>query len=329
MKSVVLRQFGEPNQVLSIQDLPKPTPKSGEVLVRMLASPINPSDLMMVRGVYSYTPTLPATPGFEGVGVVEASGGGVLGWYQKGKRVAVASQKAGCWAEYVVIPAKQAVPIPASLPIEQAASAFVNPTTAYVMTQRVLQVPARECLLQTAAASAVGKMVIRLGTKLAFKTINVVRRKEQKQELLDLGADAVVATDEEDLTNAVVWLTNGAGVRYALDPVGGEVGSAAAKCLGKGGKLLIYGSLAFQPTCFSPRDMITNDTSIESFALGRYMQKLSLLQKLRLITIVNSLSATGVLQSPVGNKFPLDRIHDAVADAERQGRGGKTLLTIG
>src|SRR5262245_18222798 len=123
MRALVLERFGEPAEVLDVKDVPKPTPKSGEVLVRMLASPINPSDLMMVRGVYSYLPKLPATPGFEGVGVVEQSGGGVIGWYQKGKRVAVASQQAGCWAEYVVILAKQAVPIPTSLPIEQAATA--------------------------------------------------------------------------------------------------------------------------------------------------------------------------------------------------------------
>src|SRR5262245_22287952 len=126
MRAVVVDRFGEPAEVLAVKDIPKPSPKSGEVLVRMLASPINPSDLMMERGVYSYSPTLPATPGFEGVGVVEESGGGVIGWYQKGKRVAVATQRAGCWAEYVVIPAKQAVPIPASLPVEQAAAAFVN-----------------------------------------------------------------------------------------------------------------------------------------------------------------------------------------------------------
>jgi NADPH:quinone reductase-like Zn-dependent oxidoreductase len=329
MRAIVLDRFGEPAEVLAVRDVPKPSPKSGEVLVRMLASPINPSDLMMVRGVYSFSPTLPATPGFEGVGVVEGNGGGVIGWFQKGKRVAVASQQAGCWAEFVVIPAKQAVPIPASLAIEQAATAFVNPTTAYVMTQRVLNVPAREWLLQTAAGSVVGRMVVSLGKKFGFRTINVVRRRDQVKALQDLGADAVIATDEEDLVDAVMRLTNGAGVKYAIDPVGGDTGSAVTRCLGPQGKLLVYGSLSSQTYRFSPRDMITNGTTIESFALGRYMQSLSLLQKLSLITVVNSLTATGVLRSPEGNQFPLDRIGEAVADAERPGRGGKTLLTIG
>jgi NADPH:quinone reductase len=328
MKAIILSRFGEPGEVLSVVDVPKPTPKSGEVLVRMLASPINPSDLMMVRGVYSYSPMLPATPGFEGVGVVEENGGGVIGWFQRGKRVAVASQKAGCWAEYVVIPAKQAVPISASLSLEQAASAFVNPTTAYVMTQRVLNVPSGEWLLQTAAGSVVGRMVIALGKKFGFKTINVVRRREQKKELEALGGDVVIATDEEDLVGAVMKSTNGAGVKFALDPVGGETGSAVTRCLGSGGKLLVYGSLSFQDTCFSPRDMLTKDLTIESFALGRFMQRLNLIQKLGVIRAVNSLTSSGVLVSPEGNKFPLERVREAVADAERPCRGGKTLLSI-
>jgi NADPH:quinone reductase-like Zn-dependent oxidoreductase len=85
MRALVHDRFGEPGEVLSIKDVPKPTPGPGQVLVRMLASPINPSDLMMVRGIYSYSPQLPVTPGFEGVGVVEESGGGLIGWFQKGK----------------------------------------------------------------------------------------------------------------------------------------------------------------------------------------------------------------------------------------------------
>jgi NADPH:quinone reductase-like Zn-dependent oxidoreductase len=225
-------------------------------------------------------------------------------------------------------PAKQAVPIPDSLSLEQAASAFVNPTTAYAMTQRVLKVLPHQWLLQTAAASVVGKMVVALGKHFGFKTINAVRRRDQVQELKDLGADEVVVTDDEDLAAAVMRITAGFGVMCALDPVGGETGTAVAKSLAHGGRMLVYGSLSFQPTCFSPRDMLTKGSSVESFALGRFMQRLSLIQKLGVIRAVNKLTASGVLRSPEGNKFPLERIREAVADAERTGRGGKTLLVV-
>src|SRR5688500_16050142 len=99
MRAVVFESFGEPADVLRARDRPEPQPKAGEVRVRMLASPVNPSDLMTVRGVYGQLPTLPATPGYEGVGVVEAAGGGLIGKFLVGKRVAVLNRAGGNWAE--------------------------------------------------------------------------------------------------------------------------------------------------------------------------------------------------------------------------------------
>ncbi len=195
MRAIVFEEFGEPAEVLRIKEVPLPVPKPGEVRVRMLASPINPSDLMTVRGTYGKRPTLPATPGYEGVGIVEASGGGLLGKFLLGKRVAVMNRQTGNWADYAVIPAKQAIPLSSQLPLEQAAMFFVNPATAYVMTREVLQVPKGGWLLQTAAGSALGRMVIRLGKHFGFTTINIVRRPEQVDELKSLGADEVLVFD--------------------------------------------------------------------------------------------------------------------------------------
>src|SRR5437868_14698593 len=92
MKALVFGRFGEPSEVLQLQDGPVPEPGAGQVRVRMLASPINPSDLMTVRGQYGRLPSLPATPGFEGVGIIEAAGPGLLArlrGLKPGRRVAV------------------------------------------------------------------------------------------------------------------------------------------------------------------------------------------------------------------------------------------------
>ena len=98
MKAVVFDRYGPAAEVLTVRDdVPKPTPARGEVLVRMLASPINPSDIMYTEGKYGLKPHLPATPGFEGVGVVEGTGGGLLGWLRSGKRVAVVNDRVGNW----------------------------------------------------------------------------------------------------------------------------------------------------------------------------------------------------------------------------------------
>src|ERR1700712_1028935 len=114
MKAIVCPQWGEPDQVLEVRDVAAPVWGPGQVRFRMLASPINPSDLFMVRGLYGFQPPLPCTPGFEGVGVVE-EGRGLLGWRVRGRRVAVLNSQSGNWAEQVVIPARQAVPVPDGL----------------------------------------------------------------------------------------------------------------------------------------------------------------------------------------------------------------------
>ena len=334
MKSVQFEQFGDPASVLQIRDVEVPQPKSGELLVRMLLSPVNPSDLMTVRGVYGKLPKLPCTPGYEGVGVVEASGGGLLGKLLVGKRVALLNGINGNWQERTTVLAKQAVPLPKSLPAEQGATFFVNPTTAFAMTQRVLAVPAGDWLLQTAAASELGKMVVRLGRRVGFKTLNVVRRAEQAETLKSLGADAVVVFDPakqsaDELRAEVLRVAGERGVRFAIDPIGGATGSAVVKCLAPNGRMLVYGTLSPEPLSFSPRDLMTPGASIAGFWLARWMPQLSLIAKVKLIRTVSGLIQEGVLTSQIGEVFPLDRISDAVRAAETSGRAGKVLLRIG
>ena len=105
MKAIVCDRFGDPAEVLQLRDVPPPAaPQSGEVRVRMLASPINPSDLLMVQGLYGKQPRLPCVPGFEGVGIVEA-GSGLLAKRVLNKRVAVLNSAGGNWQEQVIIPA--------------------------------------------------------------------------------------------------------------------------------------------------------------------------------------------------------------------------------
>ena len=141
MKAIVFERFGEPREVLQVREVSMPAaPAAGQVRVRMRMSPINPSDLMTVRGMYGRLPTLPATPGFEGVGVIDAVGSGWLAklrGIKPGRRVAVLNSKGGNWQEYVDLPARQVVPIPDDLPDDQVAAFFVNPATAVIMMTAV------------------------------------------------------------------------------------------------------------------------------------------------------------------------------------------------
>ena len=329
MKAIRFRRFGNPEEVLEIQDLPMPQPGPGQVRVRMTASPINPSDLSVVRGQYGKLPALPATPGFEGVGVVEAAGRGLLGRLRLGKRVAVLNGEGGNWQEQVIIPARQAVPIPPAIPDDQAASFFVNPASALIMTQFQLRVPAGAWLLQTAAGSALGRMVVRLGKTAGFRTINVVRRREQAEELLRLGGDAVVCTAEESLEERVLKLTDGAGVPFALDAVGGATGSAVVRCLAPGGRLVVYGTLSGEPLTIESRVLMTGDRRVEGFWLSNWVRHQRPLTMLRLFRRIRRLMAGGIFTTPIAASFPLSEIHAAVRRAEAPARDGKILLKIG
>ncbi|MEX0702503.1 MAG: zinc-dependent alcohol dehydrogenase family protein [Planctomycetales bacterium] len=333
MRAAIFDRFGDPIDVLQLRDLPLPEPAPGQVRVRMLASPINPSDLMHVRGVYGKRPTLPAGAGFEGVGVVEKSGGGILGRFLAGKRVAVMNRAGGNWAEHVVVPAKRVIPLDSSLPLAQAAMFFVNPAAACVMTRRVLAVPRGEWLLQTAAGSALGKMVVRLARHEGFRTLDVVRRAEQAEELRQLGADRAIVFDPDrhdpaQLREQVLEATGGAGVKYAIDPVGGRTGSAVVGCLGDDARLLVYGTLSDEPLQFSPRTLMTAGARVEGFWLARWMESHGLVARLSLVRTITRLMKAGVLVSEVASEFPLVRLAEAVRAADQPARGGKILLAI-
>jgi NADPH2:quinone reductase len=331
MRAVVFDHFGEPPDVLGVRDVPAPSVAPGLVRVRMLMAPVNPSDLMVIRGIYGRLPDPPATPGFEGVGVVEEAGAGLLAklrGLKPGRRVAVIHSKGGTWAEQVVVSARQAIPVSASLPDEQVASFFVNPGTALVMIRWVLRVPPGAWLLQTAAASALGKMVIRLGKHLGFRTINVVRRRDQVEELRQLGGDHVVCTADENIEDKVTHITGGQGVRYALDCVGGSMGQGAISALGAGGRLLIYGTLSGEPIPLEPRRIMTGQKRVEGFWMSDWATAQNPLTMLRLFNQIDALLRAGVLTTPVQEVFPLDRVADAVRLAETPGRHGKVLLRV-
>ena len=328
MKAAVFESFGEPSQVLGIRDVAPPEPGPGQVRVRMIASPVNPSDLLVVRGRYGVLPRLPATPGFEGVGVVDKAGPGILGKLVEGKRVAVINSAGGNWAEYAVIPARQARPIPADIPDEQAATFFVNPATALALVRHVLAVPRGEWLLQTAAGSTLGKMIIKLGRHDGFKTLSVVRRSEAKDELIRLGSDSVISSSEGPIDEQVRQITGGEGVRYALDPIGGEAGTAVFRSLAQRGQMIMYGTLSGEPVQVDPRQVISGQKVLKGFWLGYWMKDRSIPAALLLFREIAALIRKGVLNSDVGPSYPVDQISEAVAHAERLARGGKVLLTF-
>lgn len=333
MLAIEFLNCGDPSQVLRVSDREVPEPKSGQVRVRMLCSPLNPSDLLFVRGQYTTKAEFPQVPGFEGVGIVEAVGGGLRGRLFRGKRVVVLNQHGGTWTQHAIVPDSRVIPVPKSLSDIQAATSFVNPMTAWMMVQQVLRVPRKGWLLQTAAGSILGRMVIRLGQHFGFYTINIVRSEQAARQCREAGAEHVIRWDEavdsaQDLQCRVAEVMGAAPLNFAIDAVSGQTGTAVLQCLSKNGKFLAYGTLGAEPLAVPTREMMSNQWSIDSFWLGHRMQSLNLLKKLRVIRKVQKLIQAGILATPVAEVFPIAELQSALALVEKRDCDGRVLLSM-
>lgn len=326
MRALRFNRAGEPLDVLRLDDVPIPTPGPGEVRVRITHRPINPSDLLTVRGVYPIQPTLPGSPGLEGVGVVDALGDGVIN-LARGQRVISLAGVPGTWAEQLVIPAERALPVPDAVNDQVAAQVLVNPVTAWAMLHDELALAKGDWVLQTAAGSTLGRLVIQLARHRGIHTINVVRRRAQVQPLLDAGADAVVCTENESLVDRVRAITGGKGVRGAIDAVSGPEGADVARCLAPGGTMLtmgVLGGATLGP--IDAGDLLFKGASIRGFWLTNWFMRQTPESVGHALTEVLTLLATGVMKPDVAAEYDLADFREAIAHAERPGRNGKVLL---
>lgn len=351
MKSAWIDLFSEDSSRVEVRDVPQPSPAPGQVLVRMLKAPVNPSDFNYIDGTYerafarliwnrelnqpSASPGAdpiappPYSLGVEGVGIVEASGGGFLGNRLLGKRVAVVSGPPnGTWQEKTLIDARRAFPVPRSLSNEQACSFFVNPLTALVLVRQVLKVPRGAVVLQTAAGSALCQMVRNLGRADGFRVIDVVRSRAGAERLREQGSKYVIALEDQDLLEAVHQFVP-EGVQYVLDCVGGSTGSEALRTLAPGGRMVCYGTLSGEPISLPPRDIMMPMSRIEGFYLAAYLNDRTLFQRLGLVRRTAKLIESGVLGTSVEKTYALNEIHAALEHARRPGRSGKVLLGFG
>jgi NADPH:quinone reductase-like Zn-dependent oxidoreductase len=324
MQSVRFHEFGNPAEVLRIEDVPKPELGAGQVLVKMRARPINPSDLLTVRGLYGALPVPPATPGLEGMGEVAEVGEGVT-HLRTGQRV-ISLGVAGTWQEFIVAPAAQLIPVPDAVGDQTAAQFVVNPLTAWIMTVEELALQPGEWLLQTAAGSTLGRVVLQIAKQRGFKTINVVRRREQAEELKALGADEVICTDEENIAERVRQITGREGLKKAIDAVGGETGAAVVSAFGRGGVMLVYGLLSGRPMPIDGGRMIFTSSTVRGFWLGDWMRTAPPERQQAVTGEMLRAMASNEIVPPVEAEYPLSEILAAVSHSERPGRSGKVLL---
>ena len=196
MQQLQLVAYGEPSDVIELNRVPEPALGQEDVLVSMEAAPINPSDFMLVRGIYHVRPAFPFPVGAEGVGRVIQTGSKVDGAL-RGRRVLILpTYEQGTWADQVVVPARNVVPMSDDADPLQLSMVGVNPATAYLLLNRYASLMPGDWIGQTAANSAMGQYILKLAKLAGVKTLNIVRRKrlQSKYGVWEVTASSSKAT---------------------------------------------------------------------------------------------------------------------------------------
>jgi NADPH:quinone reductase-like Zn-dependent oxidoreductase len=326
MQAVVLRSYGEGWDNITVDHQPVPRPGAGEVLIRVAAAPINPSDLAFMRGLYAFKKTLPAVPGLEGSGTVVATGSGVLARRLQGKRVACAApDTGGTWAEYVVTSARTCLTLPATVSDEQGAMVLVNPLTAWALVDIARRRRTR-ALVQTAAAGALGHMIARLCLRRGLEAIHIVRRPEQVRALQEARAAHVLDSSAPDFDTMLADLCRRLRATLAFDAVAGSMTGRLLAAMPRGSQIIVYGALSWEPCTLDPGDMIFAGKSVTGFYLPHWLghkglPSLALLQR-RVMPLL-----TGDLRSEIQARFPLADARQALQTYETGMTRGKVLFT--
>jgi NADPH:quinone reductase-like Zn-dependent oxidoreductase len=260
---------------LKLEELPTQEPGKGEVRLRVKALGLNRAESMFYRGQYLEQATFPSRLGYEAAGVVEAVGEGVdAKWV--GKPAATIPNflmtQYGTLGEEAVVPVGALAEYPANLTAEQAAAIWMQYLTAYGALVHYGQVKAGDFVSIPAASSSVGLAAIQIVRDAGGTAIAVTRTSAKWAELLELGAQHVIVSEEEDYVARVKEITGGRGVRLTFDPVAGPFVEKLADAAAPGGIIFQYGALSLAPTPFPLFVALTKGLSMQGYTLREITQ---------------------------------------------------------
>ncbi|HEU4336237.1 MAG TPA: zinc-binding dehydrogenase [Nocardioides sp.] len=323
MRALVQPRFGDPAEVLSVEEVPDPEPGPGQALVRVLLSPIHNHDLWTVRGSYGFKPEMPARAGTEAVGVVEALGEGVDG-LEVGQRVATGGSF-GAWAELLVAPAAGLVPVPDGMS-DEAASQLVSMPFSAIALLDFLDVSEGDWIVQNAANGAVGRLVAQLAEARGVRVLGLVRRADGVAELAEQGIERVVATDDDGWRERVHEIVGDAPIVAGVDSVGGSSAGDVVSLLAEDGVLVVFGAMASPTMEIGSGDVIFKQILIKGFWGSKVFGAMSREKRAALMGELVSGIGSGALTLPVEKVYGLEEIADAARANGAPGRRGKILL---
>ncbi|KIC44373.1 zinc-binding dehydrogenase [Ruegeria sp. ANG-S4] len=308
---------------LAAAEIPVPSPGPGQVLIRLSAASVNPSDIHFVKGEYGQPRTKGAPAGFEGCGDVVATGSGAEAL--QGQRVAFVAAGSGAWAEYAVTQAQMCIPLRPEISDEDGAAQIVNPLTAMAMVDIARN--DGDAFIVSAATSQLGKLMCSLGRDLGLKPIALVRRPETVENLKDHGATEVLVTSDPDITQKFASLSAELKPRIFLDAVADQLSEQIFCAMPNNARWICYGKLSTEfPTLTQTGQLIFMSKRIEGFWLTRWMMSTPPADQLRVVAEVQSRFADGRWKTDVSERLALRDVVPNLADALKKS-DGKVIIT--
>ncbi len=331
MKAIQLVSHGFPAQACQCVDVPEPElTRPVDIKVKMMASAINPADLLIFENRYPGPEVLPAQVGIEGAGIVVETGTDVSE-FAVGDHVL--SLGRSNWAEFVVDEASRFIPLPKALSWQDAAQLKANPPSAHLMLTDYVDLDKGDWVIQNAANSAVGRHVISFCKARGLRSVNLVRKQTQVQELEQLGADCVLVDEQPAKSGNIsskvrTAIGDDANVRLGIDAIGGKATAKLADCLSNSGTVVNYGFLSGDPCEFTPYHTIIHNLTLKGFWLVGFMQRSERQQIIDMYQQMSSAFINKELNVPVEAQYALTDSANALAHAASEHRTGKILFDM-
>ena len=323
INAAVYETHGNPPDVLHVESRPWPAPAAGEAVVKMRAAPINPADLNQIEGKYPIRPELPATPGFEGAGVVVEIAPGASN--VPAGALVILPHNIGTWRDAVAVKADELVVVPKGIEPVHAAMLKINPMTAWRLLHDYVHLEKGDWLIQNAANSAAGRAVIQIAHELGYKSVNVVRRAELTDELRAEGGD-VVLVDGKNLRDEVKAATTGAPIHLGLNAVGGDSALRLANCLAPGSTLVTFGAMGLQSLKIPNGLLIFKDLHFRGIWINKWYDNATKQERMEAFQPLFEMAKRGLLKTKIEKAYPLGEAKAAVAHAAQSKRSGKIVL---
>ncbi|MEM6713270.1 MAG: zinc-dependent alcohol dehydrogenase family protein [Pseudomonadota bacterium] len=319
MQQAFYKKHGHAPEVIDIRNVDPQPLSEGQSRVKILRSPINPSDIAQIGGVYGLQPPLPALAGMEGIGeVIEVNGEG----HPVGTLVLLADPP-GAWVTERVFPSEVLVPIPHA-DIDQLSMLTVNPATAYLLLTEYVDLKPGDWIIQSAGNSAVGRYITQLAKARDINVASVVRRENAIADVQVAGCDAAFV-DGPDLAGRVAAELSTAPV-LAIDAVAGDAFGRLSATLANSGVAVSYGGMSGEDISIPDNLIIFNNITVRGFWLVNWLTSAGPEEMQCVYGELTQLVLEGKLNAPIDKIFTLDQINEALAYTVAGGRSGKVLL---